>query len=228
MPASDPGLLIGILSNMLIFAVPLVAIAIVALVRARNAAAPGLVRTSAVLFLCTGLLGALFQVLWVVLPNSLPDPMAVLPVLGLVQGLLVGLLTTGALLCLVLALRRARTAAHPAPARGGHGGGDGGYGGYAHWNADPVSPAHHAGGHGHRDDPGNRPAPEGPPAYGQPGDPGAAPSHGSHGSPGSSGSSGGGFWGGLFGGGDSSGGGWGGGDSGGGGGDGGGGGGGGD
>ncbi|WP_306368081.1 hypothetical protein [Nocardiopsis sp. CC223A] len=218
MTASDPGLLAGILFNVLIALVPPAVIAVVALVRARRAAAPGLVRTSAVLFLCAGLFGAVFQVLWVVLPGGVPDPMAVLPVLGLVQGVLIGLLTTGALLFLVLALWRARTAAHPVPARGGYGGD----GGYAHWGADPVAPAHHGGGHGHRDDPGNRPAPEGPPAHGQPGDPGAAPSHGPSGSYSSSGSSGGGFWGGLFSGGDSSGGGWGGGDSGGGGGDGGG------
>lgn len=213
MPSSDPGLIVGILTNTLVFSLPLFAIAAVALIRARNAAAPGLVRTSAVLFLCTGLFTALFQVVWAVFPHAVSDPLAVLPLIGLVQGVLIGLLTTGALLCLVLALWRARTPARPVPARGGHGGD-----GYVPTGADTAAPAHYAGDHGHRSD-----GPGAPPAHGQPGDPGAAPSHGSHGS---SGSSGGGFWGGLFGG-DSGGGGWGG-DSGGGGGDGGGGGGGGD
>ncbi|CAL9509904.1 hypothetical protein SUDANB121_03628 [Nocardiopsis dassonvillei] len=210
MPMNDPGLLVGVLFNVLLALVPPAVIAVVALARARHAAAPGLVRTSAVLFLCSGLFNALFQVLWVVVPSSVPDPIAVLSVLGLVQGVLVGLLTTGALLLLVMALWRARTAVRRAP--GGYGGG----GGY-----DQGGAVYHAGDPHHGDDSSHRSAHEGapgaPPAHGQPGDPGAAPSHGHQGS---SGSSGGGFWSG-WGGGDS-GGGWGGGDSGGGGGDGGG------
>lgn len=242
MSTSDPGLLLGVLFNALIVALPPVAVAIIALVRARRSAAPGMIGTAGVLFLGAGLLGALFQVLWVLLPRSLSDPLTVLSVMGLVQTVVVGAVTTTGLLFLVLGLWRARAgAARPVPARGGygHGGGDAGspayhgdhhgyrgdgYGHHTPQDGGYGAPAGHHGGEGPDGRHAGGGGPEAPPAQGQPGDPGSSPSQGapassaSPGSPAASGSSGGGFWSGLFGGGDSGGGwsGWGGGDSGGG------------
>ncbi|MFL1446608.1 hypothetical protein ACJOS4_34090, partial [Nocardiopsis sp. frass3] len=169
-------LLFPVLMNLLIYALPPAVIAIIALARAGRGAAPGPVRTAAVLLLAGALLTGLGQVLWAVFIGSMPEALMAYQAISLVLTLLTGLLYSVAVLMLVLALWRGRAAARRGPARGG-------YGGYrGHGGAEPV---YHHGYYDprHRDDDhGNRPAaggaPEAPHAYGQPGDPGAAPAYG--------------------------------------------------
>ncbi|OOC55845.1 MULTISPECIES: hypothetical protein [Nocardiopsis] len=200
----------------------LVAVGVVALVRADGSPAPGAVRTAGILMIAVGIVQGSGLAVHPVIENLSPPPDTVLLVNDLsviLVEVLYGLLMTGALTALVIALMRSRSAAarpgNPAAAgpRPGHAPAPGQP--YVFGQARQVPP-----GHGYRGHPGPRAGSAYPGragSYG--GDAGdcADWNPGDGGGSGSGGSGGGFFGSGLFGGGDSGGGGGGGGDGGGGG-----------